>query len=1567
MVKPDWNKFRAKFSENPQSNFEWFCYLLFCKEFNKPFGIFRYKNQSGIETNPIITGSEVVGWQAKFYDTTLSSNKDDLIGMITKSKRDYPNITRIIFYTNEEWGQGKTQDDSKITTNDSKPKTDVENLARSLKIDIQWNTASFFESPFVVVNNELIARHFFCLDNSILDIINEKQHHTNTVLSDVGTSIYFNNKIIEIDRNDVIDNIESELTRSKIIILSGVGGCGKTAVIKILYQKLENNIPFYVFKASEFNVRSIDELFSCCNLNKFIIVHEDEKLKVVVIDSAEKILELSNMEPIKEFFSTLIENKWCIIFTTRNTYLQDLNYQFNGIQKIIPANIAIQNLTKNELEILSKEYNFSLPVDVKLLDLIENPFYLNEYLRSYSECEKLDYLKFKNKLWRNLVVKSSPLREQCFLKLAFQIATNNLFYAIPEVGLQVYDAMVRDGILGHETAGYFISHDIYEEWALERVINSEFTNKESNIKFFEKLGESLSIRRSFRNWISENLSLENNSIRTFVEEVTEDNNIKSFWKDEIFISVLLSDYSDNFFIVFKNKLLEADHKLLMRLCFLLRIACKEVDYDYFEHLGVKNTDILSIEYILTKPRGQGWVSIIKFIFENLEKININNISFLFPIIFEWNKKFKKGETTKLSSLLALKYYQSYIAENKYFSNNDKAEENLLQTILFGATEIEDNLNAIFTEILKNKWKHYGDPYYDLIKLLISDLTCSYWTVKALPELVLKLLNLYWERIDVKECWYYSGQGIEQYFNLDNNYLYYFPASAFQTPMHWLLRSSIKEAIDFIISFTNKSVEYFAKSKLGKNEVEVIQLHFDDGTTKRQIICDRLWNMYRGTKVAPDALESIHMALEKFFLEKAKDSDSQILESWLMYLIANSKSASITAIVCSIILAYPDKTFNIAKILFKTKEIFIYDTRRMVYDRTAKTNYSIGYGLNLDHKIHQDERIETCNDNHRKKSLEDIALYYQFFRSEEIDEENASKRQRALWDIFDQFYKELPNKLSETEFDKTWRIYLARMDRRKMNPTTEEKDGQILINFNPDIDPDIKQFSESSIQKRNECLKHSALKMWAIYRMDKNEKYKNYLQYENQPQAVVHEIRDVLEELETSSSSDIHLFNHDIPGHVCAVLLRDYLLSLSEEDKEFCKNIVVAFASLPLLDNYEYQISDGVESSISVLPILLKEFPEERKNIKTILLLTLFDSCQIGSTCEFSDYSKNAICKYLWEINPDEAQSILYGYLLLKPIYDDYFKESGITKTSKSKMIENFLCENEEELNNIIENKINFTKLKDISVLNLSTLKVAFELLPEKVNDSNDNSLAQIVISVFAKKILSLDRDDKIEYKVEHDFLKKYAVLVLNSSEENIDQYLSAIIQNFVPTEHIAALFIEFISAEDRLISIDNFWYVWEKFYPKIVEVIREPKNWYTEKVVKSYLFAENYWRSDAYKWHTFNHSNTRFFLKVSREIGNDPSTLYSICKMINGIGSIYLNDGITWIFNIINAHSEWLNDKQFDMNNIYYLERVTKKYLFLNRDKIRITFQLKHELLTILDFMIEKGSSIGYLLRENVL
>jgi hypothetical protein len=47
-----------------------------------------------------------------------------------------------------------------------------------------------------------------------------------------------------------------------------------------------------------------------------------------------------------------------------------------------------------------------------------------------------------------------------------------------------------------------------------------------------KESSSTSIRRSFRNWLSEKLLLEDGDIKKFIEEVIDSKEIELFWKDD---------------------------------------------------------------------------------------------------------------------------------------------------------------------------------------------------------------------------------------------------------------------------------------------------------------------------------------------------------------------------------------------------------------------------------------------------------------------------------------------------------------------------------------------------------------------------------------------------------------------------------------------------------------------------------------------------------------------------------------------------------------------------------------------------------------------------------------------------------------------------------------------------------------------------------------------------------------------------------------------------------------------------------------------------------------------------
>lgn len=249
IVKPNWDIFKAKFSENPQNNFEWLCYLLFCKEYKQEKGIFRYKNQAAIETNTISVGDEIIGWQAKFYDTTLSSNKTELIETLESAKKNYEGINKLIFYTNKEWGQ--CHDKNAPKKNDTKAKKEVEDRAKELGINLLWRTASFFEAPFVVECNKEIAMHFFELEESIIDRINKKIIPRVNELNEQYKNTFRGIKGVFINRPGIEECIEY-IKLDKSLIIHGKAGQGKSGCTQGIIEYCEKkDIPYIAIKLDD--------------------------------------------------------------------------------------------------------------------------------------------------------------------------------------------------------------------------------------------------------------------------------------------------------------------------------------------------------------------------------------------------------------------------------------------------------------------------------------------------------------------------------------------------------------------------------------------------------------------------------------------------------------------------------------------------------------------------------------------------------------------------------------------------------------------------------------------------------------------------------------------------------------------------------------------------------------------------------------------------------------------------------------------------------------------------------------------------------------------------------------------------------------------------------------------------------------------------------------------------------------------------------------------------------------------------------------------------------------------
>ncbi len=984
---------------------------------------------------------------------------------------------------------------------------------------------------------------------------------------------------------------------------------------------------------------------------------------------------------------------------------------------------------------------------------------------------------------------------------------------------------------------------------------------------------------------------------------------------------------------------------------------------------------MNLNFVFTKPKGNGWHSVINLIYKNIESFDIPDLYYIAPVLEEWNSKNSRGESSKKAGLFALYFYKKIQLNEELFYEENSLNV-LIKIITQSGHELKNELSIIFEEILKNNWSNHSDPYFDLCMFILKPEIETIQVLMTLPEYVIKLADLFWLK-STDRSGYHSSIGVEQYYSITTNLKYdYSPASALQTPINYLLTFSFESTLDFIINFTNKTVEYYVKSDFN-DKIEEVEIQLSNKIKVKQYISHSLWHLYRGNSspITPYLLQSIHMALEKQLLYITKNNKSEVIESWLLYLIKKSKSASITSVVTSVVLAYPDKLFNVAKVLFSCQKLFHYDNSRAVSEFQVKSLYSIGYGLMRENKKYSDERIKTCDDSHRGDSLETLALNYQLFRTEEISEEESKNRLEIIWDIIDNFHKKLPTRDKETDKDKTTRLLLARLDKRKMNISTEVQGDKILLSFNPEIDEELKKHSEEAVKESLFMMKYSALKLWSTFKLKGDKKQEKYEQYDNDCKKVLSETKEILNGLK-NEDYQFHLFNSSIPALTCSALIRFYSNELTKEEKEFCKEIILEYASAPFQDGYNYQVSDGVEESISSIPFLINLFPGESNKLNLMLFLVLMDNRTIGHQVRFCNFSIKAFANHLWAISSFNASKILQCFLKFKPLFNTIKEEKSTkedtpysrTRVSYQEIAKEFYEQYEKEL----EEAFNMDgELVDFKIDNytLQDLDIIFQLIPVKTKDETLLNYVSEIISSLSDKLIKdnryrdRDRSQDIDSSLRYRFLKKYAYFVLYRPVNDITRFIQPFIDNFQINDEMKSFFEQFIWAEDKINQYEQFWVVWESFYPKIIEFGKDGGGHYYNGIIKTYSLAWDNWREDVKDWNSLKEREKLFYKKIVRDLIDNPAVLNSIAQFLNQIGSDFIEEGIFWISQLVRKNE----NKKVGVNTVYYTARLVRKYIYLNRTKVKHNVKIKAEILIILNFLITKGSVNAYLLREDIL
>ena len=1565
-TKVDWNAFNYIHSTNTRDAFQRLTEQLFCFEFKQPYGIYRYYNQPYIETMPIRDGDEYIGFQSKYYDasTKLSDQIDELKDAIDGAYKKYTGLTQIVFYTNKEPG---------ISTKAGKTKPayiqTIEDYAAARNIRIDWRGINQIETSLINPANAYLRDYFFAPNGGIRKILEQIKSHTVAIFSSLESELHHHDQAIKITHNLPI--MDSVLNSDKnITIVHGDGGCGKSGLVKDLLSD-EQTFPVWLFKATDFNCPSFSEFvrkYGDCTWEDLLSAFDGAPCKLCIIDSAEKVFTMKHQDTLNQAIQSLLAHGWKLLITIRSSYLANF---INLIIRTSAVNeIRVPALSEQALVELERTYSFSLPANAKLRDLLRNLFYLNMYLSKDKVCESQTITEFFESIWQQIICQSTnqtnlvhTRRSNLIRKIARIIASGDSCYYVPDdtTDWEALSALCESDILQFDDTmgGYFITHDVYEELIWNRILSQEFSRKENIVAFFSSIGNTLLVRKNFRIWLHHQFEALSGEIEQFLSDVLQNNDVAPIWKDDILIA-LMSENNKVLANRLDNIIIKENYKLLVRTMHLLNTACKVIDDDLCQKLFTADERKTNVIYRYVKPSGMGWCYLISFCYSHRDSIPWSSIaiSLAIEILYAWTSHTPTGTTTREAGLLALFLYPKVTGPDRSFHLEETQITKVCDAILFSAHEIHSELSAIFDNVIANQQIHHRELYYHLCNHLLENASNTGKLCETDPDLVIRIAKCFWLDAENETGSYSHGTDHGVYFGLREHTDYsYYPSSAFQTPILPLLNAAPSKTIDFILELFDVASTAYQSSRLNSNYSECfeIEIALPDGNLVKQIASNRLWLMHRGTSVSSHLLDSVLMALERWLYQAFAVVSDKVANNFCMKLLSESHSAAITAVVTSMVIAYPEKLFETACVLVQTKEILTFDIHRLSCERSS----NFCRGLSLHKKMYDDERINSNALDFRKKSIEEIILTYQV-NTCNLSAEDQAARIEKLYNAIDRSYS------PEETLPEYARFALYRIDLRKtklVRGTSAEGHDQIAII--PDLPDSLMQKQQQVRESTQDDERYAGLQLWSTAHLEHNaERYNQYPQYENTPQSALADGLGFVE-----NPCNIQLDNRFII-YIAAALLIDFKNQLDSESFNICRDIVLSHVQNIIEEQAIRSVGDGTDAAIAALPSIIDESVEcaLRENPVVLLLMLI---CDWGSQ---RDYAIKCFRENIWH-RKDLGHRIISLFIQLKPSYDK--EASKYHSISPFKFFEKRIS--------LIKNTLAQTpqSLPECSELSSSALVTLSLLLPIKMDEVAYRILEQTGPLLWPKLFNNSSQDEDRynwpgKYEQIYAYVEWLANVLLQLDVVSQNKILTLLIPHLTRDDRLNNLLTRLINAQDSMRMVSSFWNIWNQLFTAIESLCNKEKDSilrisnanlgphygrHSDEVVSTYLLAFPWWQDSVHEWHTLRQEDSDFFTLAVNKIGYHPAVLYSIARVLASIGYVYTDLGIKWLSALIlnNAH---LSNCNLPINTQYYIEEYVQRFCSNNRSKLKTNTEIRNALMTVLSFLVDRGSTYGYMLRD---
>jgi hypothetical protein len=1467
-----------------------------------------------------------------------------------------------------------------------------EESKRVLGIDFSFANSLFEKSNFPALDLISVETNV-----NIINDLNKLNQNTQRVLNRIKTQVGTEH----IKRERIINKSKTTIENYPIVMIGGKAGIGKSAVAKLAIKDLSSTYSIIVFRGEELDKKSIAEILDDLNIKTNITDLLDscglKPMKIILIESIEKLLETNNAETIIDFFSLLESRSDLKLVLTCRTYAIE-QFKIRFLKNITTLSVVEVPPLDQELDDIGNKYPHikNLLQKPALRKILTVPFNLDKAI-IYKEVfgNKLSSEPdFKNIMWEYIIENKEKQpdanirknRALIFSEIAIQRAALMVPYVkISGADEQIIEALEHDNIIEVDSSlknRYAPSHDIFEDWALTRYIEDKFNNwNDSGAKseaFFTLISNQPAIKRSFRIWITEKIQNSDYALEEFIKVVLENIAIEQHWKDEILIAIMQSPYSENLLSKSKELLYQNNFFMFERCLLLLTTACQTPDFEVIKQFSATSNSIVYQNHHL-KPFGEGWLNMINFIHEDIE-----NLDLVFPKIIIVLLNWEKGLTNtkripdegKKVGLIVLKYFELFKVAAKKDEYKNKYNKKLTEciTLLFRLSAVlKEEIKAFLENALTlQKGKRNSTIENFNKKIHEQALSClqSKDLCDNLPELVLRIAEKEWLykppsekefKRKSKQFGFISVPRSEEQEDIFGVWTSrrsdYMPASGYQTPIHHLLRKEPILTLKFISKLFNHSLKAFLKSNFLKEDGfafpadERVKVTFKWKKKKiTQYGSQTLWSMHRGGRVAtPYLLQSVLMALENWLLELAEicekgevknlDLHLLLLDKAIDELIENNKSVAVTAVVMSIAIAHPVLMIKRILPLLRVKEFYDWDFNRRHFERESLTFFG-------EQKYLIEERMKSYNRPHRKQTLEDLirTLIVKGFSDD-------------IFKLLDEFY-------AENSEDKNWRMALNRMDLRKSKVIEKTDTGFILQS---EIDEDLKEIVATNQKEQDKINPFIHSSNWARKSFDgKNEESNTYENWKKCYDINFNTDKDI---------KGIKIWSYS--GVLAALGIRDFFGNLSNREKIWCFNTVFKIIESEIqrspydvdIENKREYSAFEIEPCLSVLPQMIrlgnKRKMEEAKQAFFIALL--FIQNELHKKC-LSDSFRNQ----LWELDHSFALNCVNGLIEYSKIssararINNFYPRNEKEEELHAQLTKKF----EDDLNELFNSVFNKNKVADISIdLNTQsiwTLMDVISIIPRGTTELRLKSLVSNLLTAFidlVEKESGFNVNDKIPYQLQQNFQTFYASYLINQDKKTALTSLKELIDwTFTPhvskrktLEFVENCLKEIISCVDQDHSLtSNFQLIWDYLLKTSID---NNSNNFNETL----LLSKPYWNPQARDWKPMQNMKELFEKAIFHFNSVEPTIM-----LLSGIGYAELMpNGIVWFAKVLENNKSFRKEKEI----IYFGEKLIQNVFY--DPKIRNTTKQNKELTKsysyILDRLIDLNSSVAFLIREDFL